>query len=133
MSLFDIQNRIIPFAFLTGGFFSGLCGFIGMKTATNASARTTNAARQTLNSGLQVAFRAGAVMGLVVVGFALLDISAWFLALYHIPFFGDLLGGGNILPQVTVVMLSFGMGASTQGPFRPCGRRHLHQGRRRRG
>ena len=117
MSLFGIQNQVIPFAFLTGGFFSGLCGFIGMKTATNASARTTNAARQTLNSGLQVAFRAGAVMGLVVVGFALLDISAWFLALYYVPFFGNVLGGGNILPQVTVVMLSFGMGASTQALF----------------
>lgn len=117
MSLFDVQNKVIPFAFLTGGFFSGLCGFIGMKTATNASARTTNAARQSLNGGLQVAFRAGAVMGLVVVGFALLDISAWFLVLYNIPFFGNLLGGGNILPQVTVVMLSFGMGASTQALF----------------
>ena len=117
MALFGIQNKIIPFAFLTGGFFSGLCGFIGLKTATNASARTTNAARKSLNSGLQVAFRAGAVMGLVVVGFALLDLSAWFLILYRIPFFGEVLGGGNILPQVTVVMLSFGMGASTQALF----------------
>jgi K(+)-stimulated pyrophosphate-energized sodium pump len=115
MSFFGVQNSIIPYAFLTGGFFSGLCGFIGMKTATNASARTTNAARKTLNDGLQVAFRAGAVMGLVVVGFALLDISAWFLALYFLfpaGFFEV-----NPLPQITVIMLSFGMGASTQALF----------------
>ncbi len=111
--IFKVQNQVIPFAFLTGGFFSGLCGFIGMKTATNASARTTNAARESLNGGLQVAFRAGAVMGLVVVGFALLDISAWFLALYYL-FPVEFFGGGNPLPQITVIMLSFGMGASTQ-------------------
>jgi len=113
---FGVQNTVVPFAFLTGGFFSGLCGFFGMKTATNASARTTNAARQSLNGGLQVAFRAGAVMGLVVVGFALLDISAWFLALYYLfpaSFFGEV----NPLPQITVIMLSFGMGASTQALF----------------
>ena len=113
---FGVQNKVIPFAFLTGGFFSGLCGFIGMKTATNASARTTNAARQSLNGGLQVAFRAGAVMGLVVVGFALLDISAWFLILYYL-FPTEFFGGGNPLPQITVIMLSFGMGASTQALF----------------
>ncbi len=114
---FGIQNQIVPFAFITGGFFSGLCGFFGMKTATNASARTANAARKSLNDGLQVAFRAGAVMGLVVVGFALLDISAWFLILYYIfpaEFFGD---ASNPLPQITVIMLSFGMGASTQALF----------------
>lgn len=114
---FGIQNQIVPFAFITGGFFSGLCGFFGMKTATNASARTANAARQSLNDGLQVAFHAGAVMGLVVVGFALLDISAWFLILYYlfpIEFFGD---ASNPLPQITVIMLSFGMGASTQALF----------------
>ncbi|MCL4298882.1 MAG: sodium-translocating pyrophosphatase [Anaerolineae bacterium] len=114
---FGVQNQVVPFAFITGGFFSGLCGFFGMKTATNASARTANAARQSLNDGLQVAFRAGAVMGLVVVGFALLDISAWFLILYYlfpISFFGDLT---NPLPQITVIMLSFGMGASTQALF----------------
>ena len=108
------QNKIIPFAFLTGGFFSGLCGFLGMKTAVNASARTASAAMQGLNSGLRVAFRAGAVMGLVVVGFALLDISAWFLVLYYPlrSFFGE-----NPLPEITVIMLSFGMGASTQALF----------------
>lgn len=112
-----VQNTIVPFAFLTGGFFSALCGFIGMKTATNASARTTNAARKSLDSGLRVAFRAGAVMGLVVVGFALLDISAWFLIMYYLfppSFFGEAL---SPLPQITVIMLSFGMGASTQALF----------------
>ncbi len=116
MSFFGVQNSVVPYAFLTGGFFSGLCGFIGMKTATNASARTTNAARKSLNSGLQVAFRAGAVMGLIVVGFALFDISAWFLALYYL-FPVDFFGGENPLPQITVIMLSFGMGASTQALF----------------
>ena len=114
----DAQNKVIPFAFLTGGFFSGLCGFLGMKTATNASARTTSAAMEGLNSGLRIAFRAGAVMGLVVVGFALLDIAGWFLILYYLfpkifPGFLDT----NPLPQITVIMLSFGMGASTQALF----------------
>ncbi|MBI1296643.1 sodium-translocating pyrophosphatase [bacterium] len=112
---FDVQNRVVPFAFITGGFFSGLCGYFGMKTATSASARTTNAARQSLNGGLQVAFRAGAVMGMVVVGFALLDISLWFLALYYL--FPGSFFDGNPLPQITVIMLSFGMGASTQALF----------------
>ena len=112
------QNEVIPFAFLTGGFFSGLCGFLGMKTATNASARTTSAAMQGLNSGLKVSFRAGAVMGLIVVGFALLDITGWFLILYYL--FPKILPnflGANPLPQITVIMLSFGMGASTQALF----------------
>ena len=108
----NAQNKIIPFAFLTGGFFSGLCGFLGMKTATNASARTTSAAMKGLNAGLKVSFRAGAVMGLIVVGFALLDITVWFFALYKLfP------AGVNPLPQITVIMLSFGMGASTQALF----------------
>ncbi|MBT3269121.1 sodium-translocating pyrophosphatase [Candidatus Poribacteria bacterium] len=109
------QNTVVPFAFLTGGLFSGLCGFFGMKTATQASARTTHAARASLNGGLQVAFRAGAVMGLVVVGFALLDITGWFLALYYL--FPASFFSGNPLPQITVIMLSFGMGASTQALF----------------
>ncbi|NIN98388.1 MAG: hypothetical protein GTO49_26090, partial [Anaerolineae bacterium] len=78
------QNQVVPFAFLTGGFFSGLCGFLGMRTATNASARTANACLQGLDAGLRIAFRAGAVMGLVVVGFALLDIAGWFLILYYL-------------------------------------------------
>ena len=115
----DAQNRVVPFAFLTGGFFSGLCGFLGMKTATNASARTTSAAMNGLNAGLKVSFRAGAVMGLIVVGFALLDITGWFLILYYLfpmilPGFLDVM---NPLPQITVIMLSFGMGASTQALF----------------
>merc|ERR1711964_98467 len=97
---------------------SGLCGFLGMKTATNASARTACAAQSSLNEGLRVAFRAGAVMGLVVVGFALLDIAAWFLILYYL--FPKIFPGflaENPLPQITVIMLSFGMGASTQALF----------------
>ncbi len=104
-----VQNGIVPFAFLTGGFFSGLCGFLGMKTATMASNRTAAGARESLNSGLQVAFRAGAVMGLVVVGFALIDITGWFLILYS---FTEL-----HLSTITVIMLTFGMGASTQALF----------------
>ena len=79
MAYFKLQNSWVPFAFLTGGFFSGLAGFFGMKTATYASARTANAAQKSLNSGLKVAFRSGAVLGLVVVGLALLDISLWFI------------------------------------------------------
>lgn len=122
LSLFRLQNPIVPYAFLTGGFFSGLCGFIGMKTATNASARTTFAATQSLNGGLQVALRAGAVMGLVVVGFALLDITVWFLLLYNVfPVWFPNLSAGlmleNPLPTITAIMLSFGMGASTQALF----------------
>jgi K(+)-stimulated pyrophosphate-energized sodium pump len=83
MSIFDLQNGWVWFAFLTGGFFSGLAGFLGMKTATYASARTANGARQSLNKGLQIAFRSGAVMGLTVVGLALLDVSVWFFILDH--------------------------------------------------
>ena len=111
MSIFGLQNEWVWFAFLTGGFFSGLAGFFGMKTATFASARTANAARNSLNSGLQVAFRSGAVMGLTVVGLALLDISVWFLVLdYFIP-------EANHLIVITTTMLTFGMGASTQALF----------------
>ncbi len=105
----EVQNPIVPFAFLTGGFFSGLCGFLGMRTATMASNRTAAGARASLNKGLTVAFRAGAVMGLVVVGFALLDITVWFLALYWISNYN--------LATITVIMLTFGMGASTQALF----------------
>ncbi len=122
LSFFKLQNPIVPYAFLTGGLFSGLCGFIGMKTATNASARTTFAATKSLNSALQVALRAGAVMGLVVVGFALLDITAWFYLLYNVfptafPTAFEFLTVANPLPEITAVMLSFGMGASTQALF----------------
>ncbi|HQB65082.1 MAG TPA: sodium/proton-translocating pyrophosphatase, partial [Fibrobacteraceae bacterium] len=81
LAFMGIQNPFVPVAFLTGGFFSGLCGYLGMKTATHASARTANGARTSLNQGLTTAFRGGAVMGLVVVGFGLLDISAWFFLL----------------------------------------------------
>ncbi len=122
LSWLHLQNPIVPYAFLTGGLFSGLCGFIGMKTATNASARTTFAATKSLNSALQVALRAGAVMGLVVVGFALLDITVWFLLLYNVfpVMFPDAFGfllTENPLPTITAIMLSFGMGASTQALF----------------
>ncbi len=116
MAFAGLQNPIVPVAFLTGGFFSGLCGFIGMKTATNASARTAQAASKSLDGGLRVALRAGAVMGLVVVGFALLDITVWFLALYYLTPF-EFLRVANPLPQITATMLSFGMGASTQALF----------------
>ena len=113
MAYFDLQNGWVWFAFLTGGLFSGLAGFFGMKTATYASARTANAARKSLNSGLQVAFRSGAVMGLVVVGLALLDISVWYLVLDH--FIED--SGSHKLVIITTTMLTFGMGASTQALF----------------
>jgi H(+)-translocating pyrophosphatase len=115
-----VQHTLVPFAFLTGGFFSGLAGFIGMKTATQASARTTNGAKNSLNRGLTVAFRAGAVMGLTVVGLGLIDITLWFLFLHQV--------WGHVatetfawepmnLEQITVVMLCFGMGASSQALF----------------
>ena len=86
LAYLKVQNPFVPVAFLTGGFFSGLCGFLGMKTATNASARTAQGASEGLNRGLQVAFRSGAVMGLVVVGFGLLDISLWYLILDKIVY-----------------------------------------------
>ena len=110
---FGVQNKWVPFAFLTGGFFSGLAGFIGMKTATFASARTANAARKSLNSGLKLAFRSGAVMGLVVVGLGLLDISLWYIVLDN---FIDVTGPQK-LAIITTTMLTFGMGASTQALF----------------
>jgi K(+)-stimulated pyrophosphate-energized sodium pump len=117
MAFAGLQNPIVPVAFQTGGLFSGLCGFFGMKTATNASARAAHAASKSLNGGLQVALRAGAVMGLVVVGFALLDITVWFLILYFIPPAAFIREAINPLPQITATMLSFGMGASTQALF----------------
>ena len=106
---FQLQNPWVPFAFLTGGFFSGLAGFFGMKTATYASARTANAARQSLDAGLRVAFRSGAVMGLTVVGLGLLDIAIWFVVLNA--------AGVESLITITTTMLTFGMGASTQALF----------------
>jgi len=111
---FNVQNPWVPFAFITGGFFSGLSGFFGMKTATYASARTANAAKESLNKGLKIAFRSGAVMGLVVVGLGLLDISIWFTILNLVyPQATD----AHNLVVVTTTMLTFGMGASTQALF----------------
>ncbi len=109
---FNAQNPWVPFAFLTGGFFSGLAGFFGMKTATYASGRTANAARGSLDAGLKVAFRSGAVMGLTVVGLALADVAIWFLILS--AFYP---GTGIPLVTITTTMLTFGMGASTQALF----------------
>ncbi|HMA69728.1 MAG TPA: sodium-translocating pyrophosphatase [Candidatus Mcinerneyibacterium sp.] len=104
-----VQSIWVPFAFLTGGFFSALAGYYGMNTATLASVRTTNAARKSLNKALKIAFRSGSVLGLTVVGFGLLYISVWFYILYHIF--------GMSLPNTTSIMLSFGIGASSQALF----------------
>lgn len=133
LAVFGIQNPFVPFAFLTGGFFSALCGYFGMRTATNASARTTHGASQSLNRGLQVAFRSGAVMGLVVVGLGLLDICLWYLVLNKWVYTaanmseGWTLFGMTIVPKgcsemeklvhITTTMITFGMGASTQALF----------------
>ena len=114
MGQLGVQHSIVFVAFLTGGFFSGLCGFLGMNTATLASNRTAQGAKDGLNRGLTVAFRAGAVMGLVVVGFGLLDIAMWFIILAKVaPMFGYHMN----LVEITVVMLTFGMGASSQALF----------------
>lgn len=111
----NVQSHWVPFAFLTGGFFSGLAGWCGMKTATWASSRTAAGAQKSLNQGLQVAFRSGAVMGLVVVGLGLLDICLWFAVLYWIV---PMLGYAKLsLVEITVTMLCFGMGASSQALF----------------
>jgi len=114
MACFHLQNMWVPFAFLTGGFFSGLSGYLGMNTATYASSRTANAARKSLNSGLRIAFRSGAVMGLVVVGLGLIDISFWFLIL---NWFAPEASQTARLCFITTTMLTFGMGASTQALF----------------
>ena len=114
LAVFEVQNTWVPFAFLTGGFFSGLAGFVGMKTATYASARTANAAQRSLNSGLKVAFRSGAVMGLTVVGLGLLDIAIWWVILNQ--FVNDIEGTQKLV-FITTTMLTFGMGASTQALF----------------
>ena len=111
---FHIQNPWVPFAFLTGGFFSGLAGFVGMKTATYASARTANAVTRSLNSGLKLAFRSGAVMGLTVGGLGLLDISIWYVVLKAFVSDPD---PSQVLVTITTTMLTFGMGASTQALF----------------
>jgi len=111
---FGVQNPWVPFAFLTGGFFSGLAGFVGMKTATYASARTANATMRSLNDGLKIAFRSGAVMGLTVVGLGLLDISIWWMILRT---FVHEASDAQTLVVITTTMLTFGMGASTQALF----------------
>ena len=128
-----IQNPFVPIAFLTGGFFSGLCGYIGMRTATAASARTAQGCSEGLNRGLQVAFRSGAVMGLVVVGFGLLDICLWYLILDKFVYSAEHMASGwsvagmTLVPEactaaeklihITTTMITFGMGASTQALF----------------
>lgn len=132
LAFFGIQNPFVPFAFLTGGFFSALCGFIGMKTATSASSRTAQGCSEGLNRGLQVAFHSGAVMGLVVVGFGLLDICIWYFALdkiyspenmiHGVEFLGMEIVPKNCtvaekLVHITATMITFGMGASTQALF----------------
>jgi len=144
LAYLGVQNPFVPFAFLTGGFFSGLCGFLGMKTATSASNRTAEGARNSLNRGLQVAFRSGAVMGLVVVGFGLIDISIWYVVLNWIydnnildlshslavkigliaeaaSFDPNIVNGEAFkhakLVEITTTMITFGMGASTQALF----------------
>lgn len=109
MALFlKVLDPLIPWGFLTGGFMSGLAGFFGMNTATLASSRTAQACSESLNKGLKVAFRAGSVMGLIVVGLALLDISFWFYLLNMLNY---------PLEKIAVIMLSFGMGASSQALF----------------
>jgi K(+)-stimulated pyrophosphate-energized sodium pump len=133
LAYMGVQNPFVPVAFLTGGFFSGLCGYLGMKTATYASARTAWASSISLNKGLQVALRSGAVMGLVVVGFGLLDIAIWFLLLNNVIFTPEHMETGlrflglhfvnagttehEKLIEITATMLTFGMGASTQALF----------------
>lgn len=120
LAIFNLQNPVVPIGFLTGGLLSALAGYIGMKAATNASARTAHAAINSLNDGLKVSLRAGAVMGLVVVGFALLDITIWLGVLYYIVpaiFPDSIVNIANPLPIITATMLSFGIGASTQALF----------------
>ena len=129
LAYFGIQNPFVPVAFLTGGFFSGLCGYLGMRTATMASSRTAQGASESLNRGLQVAFRSGAVMGLVVVGFGLLDISIWYFILDRLVYTPEHMQSGlwilvpsgfnpdQKMSEITTTMLTFGMGASTQALF----------------
>ncbi|NLE01239.1 MAG: sodium-translocating pyrophosphatase [Fibrobacter sp.] len=133
LAMFGIQNPFVPVAFITGGLFSGICGFLGMKTATNASSRTAQGASHSLNRGLKVAFRSGAVMGLVVVGFGLLDIAIWYFFLDKVIYTPHNMANGlkflgmifvdagtsdaMKLSAITTTMLTFGMGASTQALF----------------
>jgi K(+)-stimulated pyrophosphate-energized sodium pump len=112
LAYMGVQNPFVPVAFLTGGFFSGLCGFLGMKTATNASARTAQGASESLNRGLQVAFRSGAVMGLVVVGFGLLDISIWYFILDKIIYTKEHMATGMTLFGLQIVPVGMDPGLS---------------------
>src|SRR5574344_1979113 len=133
LAYMGVQNPFVPIAFLTGGFFSGLCGYLGMRTATNASLRTAQGASESLNRGLKIAFRSGAVMGLIVVCFGLLDIVIWFLVRNHWVFSPENMIEGwkwagltfvhpgttdhQKMIEITATMLTFGMGASTQALF----------------
>ncbi len=133
LAYFGVENPFVPVAFLTGGFFSGLCGYLGMRTATYASARTAQGASESLNKGLKIAFKSGAVMGLVVVGFGLFDIALWYIILTKFVYTAANIQNGlsflglNLVPagitahesmiEVTTTMLTFGMGASTQALF----------------
>ena len=133
LAYFGVQNPFMPVAFLTAGFFSALCGFLGMKTATSASSRTAQGASKSLNSALQVAFRSGAVMGLIVVGFGLLNITLWYLILDKLVYTAEHMKQGleflgltlvpkgmlasSKLGEITATMVTFGMGASTQALF----------------
>ena len=129
LSALGLQNRLVPVAFLTGALFSALCGYLGMKTATMASSRTAQGASESLNKGLTVAFRSGAVMGLVVVGFGLLMIWIWWTILDKVVYTPDHMKNGfsfivtagfdasTKLQQVTTTMLGFGIGASLMALF----------------
>ncbi len=139
LALLGVQNPFTPPAFIAGGFFSGLCGFLGMRSATQASARTANKARESLNGGLMVAFRSGSVMGLSVVGFGLINVAVWYFAMvviYHQNMWGiaESLAVKNgftwsqdiwsnpqyihtMLGEITSTMLTFGIGASTMALF----------------
>ncbi|MHC4126226.1 MAG: sodium/proton-translocating pyrophosphatase, partial [Planctomycetota bacterium] len=133
LAYIGVQNPFVPVAFLSAGFFSALCGFLGMKTATNASSRTAEGASKSLNSALQVAFRSGAVMGLIVVGFGLLNITIWYLILDKLIYTAEHMRAGlefaglvlvpkgmspdHKLVEITTTMVTFGMGASTQALF----------------
>lgn len=109
LSGFGLLSKYVPFAFITGGLYSALAGFIGMKIATSANARTANACQDSLNSGLKVSFAAGSVMGLSVVGLGLLDISVWFLLLRFVF--------GADVREIAATMVTFGMGASSMALF----------------
>ena len=141
LAYFNLQNPLVPFAFMTGAIFSGLCGYLGMQTATQASSRTTQGASISLNRGLQIAFRSGAVMGLVVVGFGLLNLWIWYFFLDKCVYTPEHMTNGwlflvpegfnpdNKLKEITTAMLGYGIGASLQALFARVGWWHIYQGR----